>query len=137
MVGVIFLRLIATGIVLVFIVRLVYVQGVQGAEYKKQAESQYVPVITPIFNRGNIFLKSKLGEEIPLASLEEYYTLAIQPNRVKSADMLLDELRMAQVLFADEAIIRQKVGKKDDPYEEIVKDVSKKSVDILKEKNIS
>lgn len=134
---VIFFSLIATGIVLLFIVRLVYVQGVQGAEYKKQAEAQYVPVITPIFNRGNIFLKSKLGEEIPLASLEEYYTLAIQPNRVKSADMLLDELRMAQVLFADEAIIRQKVGKKDDPYEEIVKDVSKKSVDILKEKNIS
>ncbi len=131
-----FFSSVATIVVLLFIVRLVFVQGVQGKEYKKQAEGQYVPAVTPIFNRGNIFLKSKLGEETPIASLEEYYTLAIQPNRIKSADNLLAELRLAEISF-DEKSIRQKVAKTDDPYEEIVKEVSKKSVDVLKEKKIS
>lgn len=128
--------IVATVVVLLFIVRLVFIQGVQGKEYKKQAEGQYVPVVTPIFNRGNIFLKAKGGEEVPIASLEEFYTLAIQPNRVVSVDGLLKELTQAEVIF-DAALIRQKAAKTDDPYEEIVKDVSKKSVDVLKEKKIA
>jgi cell division protein FtsI/penicillin-binding protein 2 len=128
--------IVATVVVLLFIARLVFIQGVQGKEYKKQAEGQYVPVVTPIFNRGNIFLKAKGGEEVPIASLEEFYTLAIQPNRVASVDRLLAELTQAEVIF-DASLIRQKAAKTDDPYEEIVKDVSKKSVDLLKEKKIS
>lgn len=131
-----FFSIIATFIVLLFIVRLAYVQGVQGKEYKRQAEGQYVPAVTPIFNRGNIFLTSKTGEETPIASLEEYYTLAVQPNRIKNVDSLIDNLHASDVTFS-ESTVRERVAKKDDPYEEIVKDVSKKSVDILKEKNIS
>jgi len=131
-----FFSIIATVVVLLFIVRLVYVQGVQGKEYKKQAEGQYIPVVTPIFNRGNIFLISKGGEVTPIASLEEYYTLAIQPNRIKSVNDLLKNLTEANVTY-NETTIKERAAKKDDPYEEIVKDVSKKSVEILKEKKIS
>lgn len=126
----------ATFFVLLFIARLVFIQGVQGKEYKKQAEGQYVPVVTPIFNRGNIFLKSKFGEKIPIASLEEYYTLAIQPNRIENVEVLIEELKRVDIVF-DADNVRQKATKIDDPYEEIVKDVSKKAVDSLKEKNIS
>ena len=60
---VVFFSITATIVVFLFIARLVFVQGMQGEEYKKQAEGQYVPAVTPIFNRGNIFLKSKTGEE--------------------------------------------------------------------------
>lgn len=131
-----FFSIVATLVVFLFIVRLVYVQGVQGKEYKKQAEGQYVPAVTPIFNRGNIFLTSKGGETTPIASLEEYYTLAIQPSRIKNVDVLIKELSLANVVF-NEGTVKERAAKKDDPYEEIVKDVSKKSVDTLREKKIS
>lgn len=131
-----FFGAVATVVILLFIVRLIFVQGVQGKEYKKQAEGQYVPVVTPIFNRGNIFLKSKLGDYTPIASLEEYYTLAIDPKRVRNVEGLIESLRTTGVSF-DEQKVRQKAAKTDDPYEEIVKDVSKKHVEILKEKKIS
>lgn len=132
---VIFFSAIATFVVILFILRLVFVQVVRGDEYKKQAEAQYVPAATPIFNRGSILLMSKSGDETPIASLEEYYTLAIQPSRV-SIETLVRELTDAGVVF-DEENVRERALKKDDPYEEIVKDVPKKIVDVLKEKKIS
>jgi len=133
---IIFFSITATIVVFLFIARLVFVQGMQGEEYKKQAEGQYIPAVTPIFNRGNIFLKSKTGEETPIASLEEYYTLAIQPNKVTDVNALIREFSDLGIVF-DEENVRNRAEKKDDPYEEIVKDVSKKSVDALKEKKIS
>lgn len=131
-----FFGFIATLVIFLFIVRLGFVQGVQGKEYKKQAEGQYVPAVTPIFNRGNIFLKSKSGDEIPIASLEEYYTLAIDPKRLTNVNLLIESLKSLGIVF-DEQKIRQKAAKIGDPYEEIVKEVSKKNVEVLKEKNIS
>lgn len=128
--------IVAFLVVLLFIVRLFFVQVVDGESYKAQAEGQYVPVATPVFDRGNIFLKNKTNDTVLFASLEEYYTLAIQPNRVRDVDALILELREAGVVF-DEARVRERAAKKDDPYEEIAKNVTKESVDVLRPKKIS
>jgi cell division protein FtsI/penicillin-binding protein 2 len=107
----VFFSITATVVIFLFIARLVFVQGMQGDEYKKQAEGQYVPAVTPIFNRGNIFLKSKTGEEIPIASLEEYYTLAIQPNKVTDVDAMIREFSHLGIVF-DEKNVRNRAEKK-------------------------
>ncbi len=131
-----FLGFVGGSIVALLILRLFFIQIVNGNEYRAQTEGQYVPISTPIFNRGTIFLTSKSGDRVPFASLEEYYTIAIQPNRIKDIESLLSDLSHAEVAF-DEARVRQKVDKKDDPYEEIVKNVSKSSVEVLQSKKIS
>jgi stage V sporulation protein D (sporulation-specific penicillin-binding protein) len=120
---------------LVAITRLAYLQIAQGSAYAAKAENQYVPASSPTFSRGSVFMRDKNGELSSFASLEEFYTLAIQPRAIQSKDTLFTKLTEYGVRFEKEEVV-QKLLKTDDPYEEIAKNVPKKNIDALKKENI-
>jgi stage V sporulation protein D (sporulation-specific penicillin-binding protein) len=115
--------------------RLFYLQVVHGAEYKQKAVNQYVPLSAPIFNRGSVMMRSKNGDLTPLASLEEFYTLTINPNQVRDAVATYEAFKNAGVAV-DKAVFLEKSAKKNDQYEEIAKNVPKKIVEALKVQNL-
>ncbi len=111
--------------------RLFYLQIIAGDSYKAKAASQYKPSVTPIFNRGTIFMQEKTGEHIPLASLEELYTIAIAPNRIQDIEKTYTALTEAGVSLSRDRFF-ERAQKIDDPYEEVARDVPKKIIDTLR-----
>ncbi len=126
---------IAVVFVLVCVTRLFYVQVIQGESYSQKARNQYVPLVTPVFNRGSVFMRSKNGEMTPFASLEEFYTLAIKPDFLRDAEKTYTILTKIGIVV-DKKVFEEKANKKGDPYEEIAKNVPKKMIDELKKEKI-
>lgn len=127
------------GMVVVFlficIARLFYIQIIQGEAYSQMAKNQYVPTVTPIFNRGSVFMLSKNGETTPFASLEEFYILAINPNNIRDTEKAYTSLTKTGVVVNKKEFL-DKAAKKNDPYEEIAKNVPKKVIEELKKEKI-
>ncbi len=68
------------------IVRLYYVQIVQGAYYEERAERQYVHTTQDIFNRGTIYYTTKDGEKVGAASMKSGFVLAVNPEQITNAE---------------------------------------------------
>lgn len=68
------------------IVRLYYVQIVQGTYYEERAERQYVHTTQDIFNRGTIYYTTKDGEKVGAASMKSGFVLAVNPEQIINAE---------------------------------------------------
>ncbi len=101
--------------------RLFFLQIVNHGEYLRLAAKQYQSGAERSGERGTISMQEKTGALVPLAFNGIEYTLAVSPMRVRDPD--------AVSAFAQEAFnvppeeIRQKMAKRDDPYEVFVKKV--------------
>ncbi len=114
------LRIIA-GIVLclgvLFIVRLYFLQVVHHADFKKEAESQYIATLPNLYNRGNIYFTQKDGKHVAAASVGSGYVIAIVPKLVDSPQKTYDKISPLIPISYDEFMAS--IAKKKDPYEEI------------------
>ena len=112
--------MIVATVALLYAVRLYYVQIIQGSTYRAQANAQYVSQSTPIFNRGTIYFTTKDGQELPAATLNTGYTIAINPRVVKNPE---DDFNLLSNILPIDADTFLAQATKTDSYEVIANKV--------------
>lgn len=86
------------------IVRLYYVQIVQGDSYQERAQRQYVHTSQDIFNRGTIYYTTKDGEKVGAASMKSGFELAVNPEQISDVEQTYNALAPHLTLAKDEFI---------------------------------
>ena len=111
-----FFILLIAGIFLIG--RLFFLQVVSGAYYRTQAQRQqnFSQILTP--RRGEIYLRERSGELIPVASTKEGYLLFINPKKLENPNSILEKLSTIVTLDKEDFLAR--ASKKDDPYEVVL-----------------
>jgi cell division protein FtsI/penicillin-binding protein 2 len=112
-----FLFLLVFLFAFVLIVKLYFVQIVNGEEFKNLAERQYTRPSSYVFDRGTIYFKSKDGDLVPAAMQKSGYTLSVNPENVKDAQSAYDKI--SQVIPLESGPFLAKATKTKDVYEEI------------------
>ena len=107
------------GFALVLILRLFFVQIINGSNYIAQADRQYVKHSTDIFSRGTIFFQERGGATISAAGLKTQYIVSINPNILSDALAVFEKIN--GILPIDKLNFLEKSSKKDDPYEMITR----------------
>lgn len=110
--------------------RLFFLQVVAGAYYKTQASRQqdFSQVLTP--RRGDIYLRERAGELVPLASTKEGYFISINPKKLKNPEEVYAKL--SKIVPLDRADFLSRAGKKEDPYEVVAHRIERKEADKIK-----
>ncbi len=108
-------------ITLLLIWRLYSLQIVHANAYKLEATHQYINTKEGIFDRGNIFMIHKNGSKIGSATVRSRTILAIDPRKVKDAQILYSALN--NIVEIDKEDYERKVAKTNDPYEVLLKDL--------------
>ncbi|MFN4181182.1 MAG: peptidoglycan D,D-transpeptidase FtsI family protein [Candidatus Paceibacteria bacterium] len=113
---------------LVFGAKLFFVQIVHGRMYSDLADRQYVTPASDIFERGDIYFTSKDGALVSAATQTQGYKLAIAPEKIKNTDQVLASLQtvLPEINVDD---FRAKASKKNDPYEEILRGMTREEAD--------
>lgn len=130
------LRLLSAGIALLallLVVRLYFVQIVQGADYSLRAEHQYVSSSQVLFDRGSIYFTTKDGTEVSAATLATGFLIAIDPETLKNPEQAYDAI-LAHVPSLDHTAFMAAAAKTNDPYEVVahhVPDDAGRAVDAL------
>ena len=71
---------------LLLVVRLYFLQIVDGDVYTEKADRQYTTVSSNVFDRGSIFFQTKDGSLVSAATLKTGYTIAINPKLISNPD---------------------------------------------------
>ncbi len=106
---------------IILIGRAVYLETKKHNYYLETANSQYVNKTFISFDRGSILFSNHNDKSVPVAELAVKYHIGITPKLVKDATSLYETF--ASRIKLDKASFLEKVNKKEDPYEEIAKDV--------------
>ncbi|OGF52445.1 hypothetical protein A3I27_03275 [Candidatus Giovannonibacteria bacterium RIFCSPLOWO2_02_FULL_43_11b] len=119
-----FILLVAGGFLLG---RLFFLQVVSGAYYKTQAQRQqnFSQILTP--KRGDIYLRERSGELIPVASTKEGYLLFINPKKLENPDDAFKKL--SKIIKLDKEDFLDRASKKDDPYEVVAHRLDRKAAE--------
>jgi len=119
----------------VIVFRLFFLQITKHGYYKVQADSQhqYFQPVYPV--RGEIFMRDRNTEDsdsflFPVAINKDFWNISIVPKEIEEKEETVQEL--APLLGVDEEILRQRIGKKDDPYEPLKSKVEQDLVDKVK-----
>lgn len=120
---------------LVLIVRLFSLQIINKNFYTEEASKQYATPSSDIFERGNIFFKHKDGQLVSAATQTTGYKVAIDTEILKDKEDAYKKISNIVPLDYDEFIL--KANKLNDPYEEILKGLSKENADKISALKIS
>ena len=111
-------------VAIIYAARLYYVQIIKGSAYRVTADAQYVSQASSVFDRGTIYFTTKSGNNIPAATLNEGYTIAINPSLLKNPE---DDFNLlSNILPIDSNTFISKASKQD-LYEVIATKISKVS----------
>ncbi len=110
-----------------FIGKLFFVQVIHGHAYAEQADRQYVTPAGTIFERGQIYFKTKDGELVSAASVKTGYKLAIVPRTLTDKEAAYTALAALMPIERDEFMT--KANKSNDPYEEVVHHLEREVAD--------
>lgn len=106
----------------VFIVgRAFYVQVIKHGYYADLGNRQYISSSAVNFDRGTVYFSHHNGELVPAAQLETSYRVAIDPSALTDASSAYEKLSKYIPLDKEDFLAR--AAKKDDPYEEVAKNV--------------
>ncbi|MCK5590568.1 MAG: hypothetical protein KAI72_01310, partial [Candidatus Pacebacteria bacterium] len=122
-IGILYFGIIVVALILLS--RLFVVQIVRGELYAQQADGQYVTDQSYVFDRGTIYFEKKDGTRISSATLRSGYILAIDPSQISNISYVYKQL--SSIVNIEKDIFFLRAGKKDDPYEEIVKRLDKET----------
>lgn len=92
-------------------------QVVQGAEYRREAEEQYVHKAPDRELRGDIFFSSRTGELVAGAVVQMGWRIAINPKDMEDADSVFRAL--SEVVTLDNERFFTSAARKSDTYEEV------------------
>lgn len=101
--------------------RLYFVQIIHGEDFSNDADRQYTNSGQELYSRGSIFMQDKDGRLVSGATLRSGFTLAISPKDLKDVEDTYEKLSALIEINPDKFFLR--AGKKNDPYEEIAKQV--------------
>ncbi len=104
---------------IVLITRLFIVQIINGEDYSKRADRQYVKPSSDILSRGSIFFQEKNGNSVSAATLKTVYIIAINPNILSKPETVYGKIN--DILPIEKEAFLSKASRKNDPYEVIVK----------------
>lgn len=130
--------IVLVGSVLVF--RLFSLQILRYDFYKGLASNQHQMYQILFPKRGEIFIKDKFygtdpsSQLFPLAVNREWSMVYAVPKEIEDEEEVVAAL--APLLEMDEEILRQKISKKDDPYEPLKHKLSSETVEKIKELDI-
>lgn len=109
-------------VALVVVGRAAYIQTVKHSYYQDLAMRQYVSSAPLNFDRGTIFFSDLGKEPVPAAQLKTTYRIAIDPSVIDNPEEMYSKLSAYITLDREDFIAR--ASKKNDPYEEVAKDIS-------------
>lgn len=129
------IRIIFGGVIFVgilFWVKLYQVQVIQHDYFIARADRQYVRQNSSVFDRGSIYFETRDGSRVAAAKVEPGYILAMNPS------LLLDEEKTLEGLLTvipeiNQERFRMQAAKKDDPYEEIKRELTEEQKDKITE----
>lgn len=121
-------------VTLVILGRSFYIQVIKHGHYTTLADNQYVSKVPVNFDRGNIYFSRYKGTAVPAAQLRTLYRIAVDPSQISDAEATFNQITKVVPLVKEDFIV--KATKKDDPYEEVAKDISEDAILELKKKNI-
>lgn len=104
-------------IVLVFIVKLFYLQIIHGRSYEQLADRQYVTTTSQAFDRGTIYFTQKDGTHVSAATLKSGFKLAVNGKLIDDSAKLYDAIGADLKIPKDQFITM--TSKKNDPYIEL------------------
>ncbi len=113
---------------LVFAGKLFLVQIVHGNTYSELADRQYVTPTDGVFERGDIYFSTKDGVLVSAATQTQGYKLAINPEKIKDREAVYSALYGIVPKFTREDFMA-KAAKKNDPYEEILRSMTREEAD--------
>ncbi len=114
------------------VLRLYFLQIIDGDAYSEKADRQYTSVSVDTFDRGNIFFLDKNNSQVAAASLKTGYILALN-NKAVATDTEAYYKSISEVIPLDASFFYSKISKKDDPYEEIATHVSEEDIKKISE----
>lgn len=114
---------------LVLVAKLFLVQVVYGNSYKERAEGQYATPSSNVFERGTIYFSRKDGTLVSAATQVAGFKLAINPSQITDKELVYEKLSKEVTL--DQADFFKKVGKSNDPYEEVLHRMTKAEADAI------
>lgn len=123
-------RLIAFGLIMVgalFLIRLFYIQIINGRAYNEAADRQYLRPSANAFERGSIFFSAKDGTLVSAATLKVGYLVTINPQLVKNASSTYQTL--AAIFPLDQESFMAAESDKADHYQEIASHIDQASAD--------
>ncbi len=119
------------GLILLFtvliVVRLYFLQIVNGAEYSDKADRQYTNISVGTFERGNIFFQDKLGNMISAAGLKTGYVLGINPKSIEG-DPENYFKKLSNIISLDAQNFYSKIANKESSYAEIGRRISEAEI---------
>lgn len=110
----------------VLITRLFFVQIIHRNLYIDRADKQYITPANDIFNRGSIYFSKKNGSLVAAGIVTSGFKLAIIPKDIIDAEDSYTKLD--PYIEIDKETFLSKASKKNDPYEEIAKGLSKEQI---------
>lgn len=122
-------------VALILLGRAFYVQVIKHGYYTDLADKQYISTTPVNFDRGTVFFSHYHQDLVPAAQLRTTYRLAIDPGAITDAEALYEKL--SKFVTLDKAGFLEKARKKDDPYEEILKDVPADTVTLMKKTKLT
>jgi cell division protein FtsI/penicillin-binding protein 2 len=104
-------------VVLVFIVKLFYLQIIHGRSYEQLADRQYITTTSQVFDRGTIYFTQKDGTHVSAATLKNGFKLAVNGKLIGDPEKLYNAIGADLKIPKDQFIVM--TGKKNDPYIEL------------------
>jgi cell division protein FtsI/penicillin-binding protein 2 len=108
-------------VALVMVGRAFYLQVIKHGYYADLGNRQYISSSSVNFDRGTVYFSHHNGELVPAAQLETTYRIAIDPTVLTDASTAYEKL--SKYISLDKEYFLSRAGKKDDPYEEVAKNV--------------
>ncbi len=124
-----FLYFIIFALATILVARLFIIQVVQREVYVARANRQQQGSINTLLERGSIFFQTRDGKKVSAATLQNGFTIAINPRLITKPDLTYTKL--SEVLSLDREDFFQKATK-DDPYEVIFNRVNKEEADAVR-----
>jgi len=121
-------------IALLLVSQLFLVQIVNGKKYTEEAMDQYVGTHPAIFNRGTIYFSQKDGTLFSAATLKSGFSLAINPSKIKNTEEIYKKL--SELVEIDKNTFLSRAGKKDDPHENILRQLDDKIAKTIQDLNL-
>ncbi len=110
----------------IYLVRLFQIQVLDRNHYKEVAKNQYVRPFYDSFDRGSIYMKS--GKTYtPLAEMSTLYDVSVNPSQLSDAKIFALREYLKEKKLYDESIFEDKIKKRDDPYEIVIKNINEET----------
>jgi cell division protein FtsI (penicillin-binding protein 3) len=100
-----------------FVVKLFFIQILNGEDYEALAATQYIRPVHQLFNRGDIYMQPRDGNPLPVALMKETHTLYINPQAINDVEELFQTIN--EIIPIDKELYLKSANKPNDPYEVI------------------